>query len=83
MKINKVEHKKKFVRRSKEFHSLLAIFLRFSTGLKWMVGIGQTICMGLASTKQELSLSQPAPSKYKPLTKTPSWRGQRDRYGRP
>lgn len=57
-------------------NSLLAIFLRFSTGLKWMVGMGQTICIGSASTRQEFFLSQPAPSRYRPRTNTPSWRGR-------
>lgn len=57
--------------------SLLAIFLRFSTGLKWMVGMGQTICMGSASTRHEFFLSQPAPSRYNPRTKTPSWTRER------
>lgn len=60
-------------------HSLLDVFLRFSTGLKQMVGMGQTICMGLASTRHEFALSQPAPSRYKPLIYTPSWRGKRQR----
>lgn len=60
-------------------NSLLAIFLRFSTGLKWMVGMGQTICMGSASTRQEFFLSQPAPSRYKPRTNTPSLWVERQR----
>lgn len=57
--------------------SLLDVFLRFSTGLRWMLGTGQTICMGSASTRQEFFLSQPAPSRYRPRTNTPSWEGRR------
>lgn len=52
----------------------LALFLRLSVGRKWMVGMRQTSCMGSASTKQEFFRSQPAPSRYRPRTQTPSWR---------
>lgn len=51
----------------------LALFLRLSVGLKWIVGMRQTSCMGSASAKQEFFLSQPAPSRYRPRTQTPSW----------
>ena len=50
----------------------LALFLRLSVGRKWMVGMRQTSCMGSASTKQEFFRSQPAPSRYRPRTQTPS-----------
>lgn len=58
----------------KTLYSLLATLLRLSIGLKWMVGMGQTSCMGSASTRQEAFLSQPAPSRYSPCISTPSWR---------
>lgn len=51
----------------------LALFFRLSAGLKWMVGMRQTSCMGSASTRQEFFQSQPAPSRYRPRTHTPSW----------
>lgn len=51
----------------------LALFLRLSAGRKWIVGMRQTSCMGSASTKQEFFRSQPAPSRYRPRTQTPSW----------
>lgn len=51
----------------------LALFLRLSVGRKWIVGMRQTSCMGSASTKQEFFRSQPAPSRYRPRTQTPSW----------
>ena len=51
----------------------LVLLLLDSTGLKWMVGIGQTNCIGLASTRQLAFLSQPAPSRKSPLIHTPSW----------
>lgn len=52
----------------------MALFFRLSAGRKWIVGIRQTSCMGSASTKQEFFRSQPAPSRYRPRTQTPSWR---------
>lgn len=53
----------------------LATFFLFSTGLKWMVGIRHTSCMGLASTKIEFFFSQPAPCRNRPLMYTPSLGG--------
>jgi len=50
----------------------LPVFFLFSTGLKWIVGIGQTSCMGSASIRHAFRLSHPAPSKYKPRMYTPS-----------
>ena len=44
-----------------------------STGLKWIVGIGQTSCIGSASTSQAFFISQPAPCRYRPFTSTPSY----------
>jgi len=44
-----------------------------STGLKWMVGIGQTSCIGSASIRQAFFMSQPAPCRYRPFTSTPSY----------
>lgn len=50
------------------------VFFFPSTGLKWIVGIGLTNIIGLASTKWAPRFSQPAPSRYRPFTHTPSWR---------
>lgn len=52
------------------------VFLRFSTGLKWMVGTGQTRRMGSGSTRQQCFLSQPAPSRKSPRMNTPSCHGE-------
>lgn len=49
---------------------LLLFFL--STGLKCTVGMGQTSCIGFASTRQLSFLFHPAPSRNKPLIYTPS-----------
>lgn len=54
--------------------SPFVLFLLFSLGLKCMVGIGQTSCIGLASTRELVFLSQPAPSRNSPFTQTPSYR---------
>ena len=43
-----------------------------STGLKCIVGIGQTSCIGSASIRHAFFLSHPAPCRYKPFTYTPS-----------
>ena len=47
-------------------------FRLFSTGLKCIVGIAQTNCIGLGSIKQLDFLSQPAPSRKRPRIQTPS-----------
>ena len=52
--------------------SPLVLRLLLSVGLKWMVGIGHTSCMGLASTRHPALLSHPAPSRNSPLIHTPS-----------
>ena len=52
--------------------SPLVLLLLPSTGLKWMVGMGHTSCMGLASTRELLFLSHPAPSRNNPRIHTPS-----------
>lgn len=39
-----------------------------------MAGMGETICMGSASSRHKFSLSQPAPSRNNPWIKTPSWK---------
>lgn len=60
----------------------MALFFLLSVGRKWMVGMRQTSCMGSASTKQELFRSQPAPSRYRPRTQTPSWEDMGAGYGK-
>lgn len=81
--LDKVERKRETETAARQLErvpddSLLAVFFR-STGLKWMVGMGQTICMGSASTRHEFFLSHPAPSRNRPWINTPSWMGRRGR----
>lgn len=60
--------------------SPLVLRLLLSVGLKCMVGIGHTSCMGLASTRHPALLSHPAPSRNSPLIHTPSCKGTSTHY---
>ena len=71
-----VEEEEAVATEEEERKSPLPVFRLLSDGLKWMVGMGQTSCIGLGSTKVLPFFSHPAPSRNRPLTHTPSWRWQ-------
>ena len=54
------------------------LFFLFSTGLKWIVGMALTSCIGSASMRHAFFLSQPAPSKKSPRIHTPSCKRKRE-----